>query len=106
MRAKTKDFDDPFLIGPCRDCSWKVSKFVHFVDRFIRSIGKDEINPLDVRCGVGLILKQISSYIEGRYGVRVNGLVLDPSHGARDVSVCFENFDRHRILGALKYKDE
>lgn len=65
------------------DSPWKVTKIIPMVDLFIKNhvFGKNEINILDVGGGAGLILKSISSYIEDRYGIKVNKFALDLSPG-------------------------
>ena len=59
---------------------WNISKVVPLVDRFIdHVIQNKEINLLDVGGGTGLILNAVSTYIEERYGIRVNRYALDLS---------------------------
>jgi SAM-dependent methyltransferase len=63
------------------DTPWKVSKIVPIVDEILNSyyIKKDEINLLDVGGGTGLILRDVSKYIEDSYGFRVRKYALDLS---------------------------
>lgn len=63
------------------DSLWKVKKIIPLVDRFIKVINKDRINMLDVGGGAGLILSEISSYIEKMYNINVNKYALDLSPG-------------------------
>jgi len=63
------------------DSLWKVSKIMPLVDKFISCINKDEINLLDVGGGAGIILKEVSIYINKKYGIKVNKYILDLSPG-------------------------
>lgn len=64
-----------------KDSSWKVSKILPLVDKAFISgdIKRQTINLLDVGGGAGIILRDVSSYIENRYGVHVNKYALDLS---------------------------
>ncbi len=62
------------------DSLWKVSKIIPLIDDFIH-LFKYKIKILDVGGGAGLILKEISTYIETRYGIIVNKYALDLSPG-------------------------
>ena len=59
---------------------WKVSKIMPFIDDIIHYF-KYKIIILDVGGGAGLILKEISTCIETRYGIIVNKYALDLSPG-------------------------
>ncbi len=69
------------------DSPWKVSKIIPLVDKMfmLGHINSEEINLLDIGGGAGLILRDISSYIERSYGVRVNKYALDLSPGMLEV---------------------
>lgn len=66
-----------------KDFEWKISKIVPFIDIIIKKnyINSNEINLLDVGGGAGLILKEISNYIERSYNIRVKKYALDLSPG-------------------------
>jgi len=70
---------NPFLHE--EDSPWKVSKIIPLVDKFISYIDKSEINMLDVGGGAGIILKEISIYINEKYKIKVNKYILDLSPG-------------------------
>jgi len=63
------------------DSSWKITRIIPLVDQFIGIINKKEINVLDVGGGAGIILKEISAYINKKYGIKVNKYILDLSPG-------------------------
>ncbi|WP_273277812.1 class I SAM-dependent methyltransferase [Methanothrix soehngenii] len=65
------------------DSEWKIHKIIPLVDMLIKKnyINSYEINLLDVGGGAGLILKEISNYIESFYKIRVNRYALDLSPG-------------------------
>ena len=67
------------------DSSWKVSKIIPLIDRFINQVSKEEINLLDVGGGAGLILKAVSTYIDGSHHIRVNKFGLDLSPGMLEI---------------------
>ena len=66
------------------DSPWKVKKIIPLIDRFIKIINKDQINLLDVGGGAGIILSDISNYIE-KYNIRVNKYALDLSPGMLEI---------------------
>lgn len=68
-----------------KDSPWKVSKIIPLVDKFTQYIDKDEINLLDVGGGAGLILSEISTYIEESHGIKVNKYTLDLSPGILEI---------------------
>lgn len=65
------------------DSEWKIGKIILLIDKLIKKnyINSNEINLLDVGGGAGLILKEISNYIERVYSIRVNRYALDLSPG-------------------------
>ncbi len=65
------------------DSEWKVAKIIPLIDILINEafIIGNEINLLDVGGGAGLILKEISNYIEKFYNIKVNRYALDLSPG-------------------------
>ena len=64
------------------DSQWKISRIIPFVDKFIEFNEEASINLLDVGGGAGIILKNISAYIEENKGICVNKIALDLSPGA------------------------
>lgn len=71
------------------DSPWKIDKIIPLVDEMFNlgHMNKKEISLLDVGGGVGLILKEVSSYIERTYGVHVNKYALDLSPGMLKIQV-------------------
>jgi ubiquinone/menaquinone biosynthesis C-methylase UbiE len=67
------------------DHAWKICKIIPFVDKSVNCLDKDEINLLDVGGGAGRILNELSAYIEGNYGLKVNKLALDLSPGMLEI---------------------
>jgi ubiquinone/menaquinone biosynthesis C-methylase UbiE len=65
------------------DSSWKVSEIIPLVDTLLadETISSGEINVLDVGGGAGLILSQLSAYIQDRHNVKVRKFALDLSLG-------------------------
>jgi ubiquinone/menaquinone biosynthesis C-methylase UbiE len=63
------------------DSPWKITKILPLVDRVIRDIGMSELSILDVGGGAGLILRDISNYVEQSFGIAVNKFALDLSPG-------------------------
>lgn len=63
-----------------QDSPWKVSKIIPSLDDFIHYFNY-EIKILDVGGGAGLILKDISTYIENIYDIIVSKYALDLSPG-------------------------
>lgn len=61
------------------DSQWKINSIIPLVDRCISCINKDDINLLDVGGGSGIILKEVSEYIQESHGVKVNRFALDLS---------------------------
>lgn len=86
MSEHTKEFylsDEYIRKNPSlhvQDSPWKVSKIIPFIDDFIHYLNY-EIKILDVGGGAGLILKEISTYIEKTCGLIVNKYALDLSPG-------------------------
>ena len=99
MRAKTKKLGQPFLTGSGHDWPWKRSKFVPFVDRFIRHHGTDDLTLSDIRGGAKLRLKEIPTCIEGSCGAEVNKFALGLNHGAGDLWV---NLKRLNVVALLR----
>jgi SAM-dependent methyltransferase len=66
------------------DSPWKVKKITPLVDIFIKIINKNQINLLDVGGGAGLILRDISVYIE-KHHIDVNKYALDLSPGMLEI---------------------
>jgi len=86
MSKYTKEFylsDEYIKKNPSlhvEDSPWKVIKIIPFIDDFIQFFNyKTKI--LDVGGGAGLILKEISTYIENRYDILVKKYALDLSPG-------------------------
>ncbi|MDO8716338.1 MAG: class I SAM-dependent methyltransferase [Dehalococcoidales bacterium] len=69
--------NDPSLLEV--DSPWKIKKIIPLVDRFVRTINKGPINVLEAGGGAGLILSEISAYIEEKHNIRVNKYALDLS---------------------------
>lgn len=69
--------NDPSLLEV--DSPWKISKIIPLVDRFAKTINTGQINVLEAGGGAGLILSEISSYIEKKHGIKVNKYALDLS---------------------------
>jgi len=63
------------------DSPWKVSKIIPLIDAFMGYAGRQEINLLDAGGGSGLILKEISDYIEQSYRIKPGKFILDLSPG-------------------------
>lgn len=63
------------------DSAWKVQKMLPFVDRFCAICGRKEIDVLDVGGGAGIILRDVSAYIEKKHGIKVRKHALDMSPG-------------------------
>ena len=65
------------------DSEWKIGKIIPLIDMLIKEkyININEINLLDVGGGAGLILREISNYIEKCYNIHVNKYALDLSPG-------------------------
>lgn len=61
------------------DSRWKIRKIIPLIDNIIGCINKEEINLLDVGGGAGVILKEVSIYIEQKHGLKVNKFALDLS---------------------------
>lgn len=61
------------------DSPWKITKIIPLVDRFAKAINKGQINVLEAGGGAGLILSEISSYIEEKHSMRVNKYAVDLS---------------------------
>lgn len=60
---------------------WKIMKIIPLIDEFMLQHKKKEINLLDVGGGAGLILKEISKYLENTYKIKVNKFAIDLSPG-------------------------
>jgi hypothetical protein len=71
--------DNPKLFE--KDTHFKVKNIIPLVDIFLENINKTDINLLDVGGGSGLILKEVSDYINESYGINVNKFVMDLSPG-------------------------
>ena len=69
------------------DSPWKIDKIIPLVDEMINLCHKKQMNLLDVGGGAGLILKEVSSYIERTYGVHVDKYALDLSPGMLKIQV-------------------
>ena len=67
------------------DSPWKVVKIIPLIDRFIGCVHKGHINVLDVGGGAGLILAEISSYIEKNHQINVGKYALDLSPGMLEI---------------------
>jgi len=67
------------------DSSWKVSKIIPLIDKLAKCLNKYEINLLDIGGGTGLILHDISAYIEERYHIKVSKFALDLSPGMLEI---------------------
>lgn len=83
QNKKFYQFDEYIRKNPSlhvEDSSWKVSKIIPLIDAFIHYFN-DKIKILDVGGGAGLILKDISKYIENGCGIIVNKYALDLSPG-------------------------
>ncbi len=63
------------------DSSWKIMKIIPLLDKIMVHNKKDEINLLDVGGGSGLILKELSKYLEQKYNIKINKFALDLSRG-------------------------
>jgi len=63
------------------DSPWKVSKITPLIDEMFNLgyINDNKINLLDVGGGAGIILRDISNYIDRYYGIKVNKYALDLS---------------------------
>jgi len=81
------------------DSSWKVSKIIPLIDEFVGYSNKNEINLLDVGGGAGIIIKEVSSYIDKTYGIKVNKFALDLSPGILKIQKS-RNPDLKRALNA------
>lgn len=62
---------------------WKVSKITPLVDELFKNAFPDkrDITILDVGGGAGLILREVSAYIEKSYGVKVHKNIVDLTPG-------------------------
>jgi len=69
------------------DSPWKVSKIIPIVDKmFTEHIPyTKEINLLDVGGGAGIIMRDISNYIEKHYDIHVNKYAIDLSPGMLEI---------------------
>ncbi len=67
------------------DSPWKVTKIIPLVDRFIDCNNKGHITVMDVGGGAGLILSEISSYIEDKHKINVDKYALDLSPGMLEI---------------------
>jgi SAM-dependent methyltransferase len=63
------------------DSQWKVEKILPLVDTFCTLAGKKEIDVLDVGGGAGIVLRDVSAYIEKTHGIKVRKHALDMSPG-------------------------
>lgn len=61
------------------DSSWKLTKIIPFIDKFMTNYKKYKITILDIGGGAGVILKGVSSYLEKCYSIFVNSYALDLS---------------------------
>ncbi|MEM4396973.1 MAG: class I SAM-dependent methyltransferase [Candidatus Woesearchaeota archaeon] len=62
------------------DTEFKFQKLIYILDNFISIFSnKNEIKILDVGGGNGLILKKLSKYINDKYQIKVNKILLDLS---------------------------
>lgn len=92
MNEKAKDFylsDEYIKKNPSLDIEespWKVRKIIPLIDDFIHFFNY-EIKILDVGGGAGLILKEISKYIDNMYGILVNQYALDLSPGMLKIQI-------------------
>lgn len=64
------------------DSEWKFGIITPLLDEFLQRQSKNRLIVLDVGGGAGRIISQASNYIEERYGVRVQKVLLDLSPGA------------------------
>lgn len=84
MSEHTEEFylsDEYIIKNPSlhvEDSPWKVSKIIPLIDDFIHYFNY-KIKILDVGGGAGLILKDISTYIETSHGIIINKYALDLS---------------------------
>lgn len=67
------------------DSAWKVEKIIPFIDRFAEACGKEELTILDVGGGAGLVLREISGYLETKHGRKISKYCLDLSPGILDL---------------------
>lgn len=58
---------------------WKIQKIIPLIDKFINITNKNEIKLLDVGGGAGLILKEVTLYIEKKFELKVTKYALDLS---------------------------
>lgn len=65
------------------DSSWKVTEIIPLIDTLLadKTTNSGEIDVLDVGGGAGLVLSQLSVYIQDRHNVKVNKFALDLSLG-------------------------
>ena len=61
------------------DSQWKLEKILPFIHKYISLTNKRKIKILDVGGGTGLILKNLSTYIENTFNINVNPYALDLS---------------------------
>lgn len=63
------------------DSPWKISKIIPLVDTIFTKhiLESKEINLLDVGGGAGVIMRDVSNYIENHYSARVNKYAIDLS---------------------------
>lgn len=56
---------------------WKVRKIKPLIDKCLKKYNKRKLKLLDVGGGAGQILKEISSYIESKYNIKVEKYAID-----------------------------
>lgn len=84
---RTKNFyksDDYIDANPSlheEDSPWKISLLLPLIDEAVMLLNKKEITLLDVGGGKGIILSEISAYIQKKFGITVYKYALDLSPG-------------------------
>jgi 2-polyprenyl-3-methyl-5-hydroxy-6-metoxy-1,4-benzoquinol methylase len=68
------------------DSEWKISKIIHLIDILMLDFDKSRktLTILDIGGGKGLILREISKYLQSKYKVKAKKEVMDLSPGMLD----------------------
>ena len=84
---KTDEYVNIFPTLFEEDSEWKLSKIIPLLDEWDTQVSESIkiINLLDVGGGAGLILRSVSSHIEGKYNKKVNKYALDLSGAALEM---------------------
>ncbi|MFX1446395.1 MAG: class I SAM-dependent methyltransferase [Promethearchaeota archaeon] len=67
------------------DSPWKVKKILPLIDKILHNFEEKQINILDIGGGAGIVLRDLCSYIEKKYNLKVNKFALDLSQESLDI---------------------